>query len=345
MPKRTPYFLTAALLLTVLATVSLGYALSGGAAMEGWKAGRGWGWVWGKEDQVGSLNAMTDTSRLAALSLVRQGKVYDLGVPYDRESFKWPGHSPAEIMTFRSPEGEKRMADHPFIPNDPSATGWHSCALFINDNVGTQIDGLAHLTTGKDNHWYNGFTEGEYGGDFGVRRCDADTIPPIVNAAVLIDVAGWKQLPQLPPHYAVTPEDLRATLAHQKTEIQPGDAVFVRTGVLRHWGLNGANTEVLKKYDTAGINLDSARWLVEEKGAILIGGDTTGLEVSPAPKGSKSFIPVHTYLLIEQGVHIGELHNLEALARDRVYRFCYIGLVNRIRGATAGFTMRPVALY
>ena len=79
--------------------------------------------------------------------------------------------------------------------------------------------------------------------------------------------------------------------------------------------------------------------------AILIGGDTTGLEVSPAPKGSKSFIPVHTYLLIEQGVHIGELHNLEALARDRVYRFCYIGLVNRIRGATAGFTMRPVALY
>ena len=112
-----------------------------------------------------------------------------------------------------------------------------------------------------------------------------------------------------------------------------------------HLGRSTAYSEHIGQYDTAGINLDSARWLVEEKGAILIGGDTTGLEVSPAPKGSRSFIPVHTYLLIEQGVHIGELHNLEALARDEVYRFCYIALVNRIRGATAGFTMRPVALY
>jgi hypothetical protein len=28
--------------------------------------------------------------------------------------------------------------------------------------------------------------------------------------------------------------------------------------------------------------------------------------------------PVHKYLLIEQGVHIGEFHFLEDLARDRV---------------------------
>ena len=32
-------------------------------------------------------------------ALVKQGKVYDLGVNYDAESFKWPGHSPAVILT------------------------------------------------------------------------------------------------------------------------------------------------------------------------------------------------------------------------------------------------------
>src|SRR2546426_9310093 len=31
----------------------------------------------------------------------------------------------------------------------------------------------------------------------------------------------------------------------------------------------------------------------------------------------RSFMPVHNYLLIQQGVHIGEFHYLEDLARDR----------------------------
>jgi hypothetical protein len=53
-----------------------------------WQKGKGWGWVWGKQDEVGSLNEMTDASRAAALRLATQGKVYDLGVLYDRNSYK-----------------------------------------------------------------------------------------------------------------------------------------------------------------------------------------------------------------------------------------------------------------
>ena len=63
--------------------------------------GTGYGWIWGKDDEVGALKAMTEASRLAALRLARTGRVYDLGVTYDRTSYKWPGHSPAEILTFR----------------------------------------------------------------------------------------------------------------------------------------------------------------------------------------------------------------------------------------------------
>jgi hypothetical protein len=55
-------------------------------------------------------------------------------------------------------------------------------------------------------------------------------------------------------------------------------------------------------------------------------------------------MPVHNYLLIEQGVHIGEFHNLEELARDRAYEFCYVALVNKIKGTTAGFALRPIAI-
>src|SRR5215216_3584580 len=67
-------------------------------AVKGWTKGQGWG-PWGKDDEVGALNAMTPETVRAALALVKQGKVYDLGVNYDAASFKWPGHSPGVILT------------------------------------------------------------------------------------------------------------------------------------------------------------------------------------------------------------------------------------------------------
>ncbi len=341
--------LALSVLLVVLVGIRMGaYTVGEGKAedLRGWQKGLGWGWVWGKQDEVGALNAMSDDSRLAALGLVQQGKVFDLGILYDRESFKWPGHSPAEIITFRSPEGVKRQEDAPFaLPKvNRSGQAWHSCALFISDNVATQIDGLGHVTIGPDNHWYNGFKEAEWGGNFGVRKCDAATIPPIVSRGVLLDIAGLKGVEALPPHYGIMPSDVDAALRRQKVELRSGDVVLFRTGALRYWGENGSDRQKLPKHDSAGITLDTAKYLVEQHGAMMVGSDTSGLEVVPAPQGSDSFIPVHRYLLIEQGVHVAEFHYLEDLARDRVYEFCYIAATNKIRGATAGFTMRPLAL-
>lgn len=317
-----------------------------------WEQGKGWGWVWGKDDEVGALNEQTDASRLAALKLATSGKVYDLGVLYDRTSYKWPGHSPGEVLSFRTPEGVKRQGDLPALVNDnPSKTAWHSCALFLNDNVATQIDGLGHATEGDDDHWYNGFKEKDWGGNWGPRKCDASTIPPIVCRGVLLDIAGLKGVDALPSNTAVTVEDVEAALKKQGVELRLGDAVFFRTGTLRHWGEAGGDHATIGRHDSAGITLETARWLVEQKGAMLIGSDTSGLEYGPAAADAKayrekygSFMPVHNYLLIRQGVHIGEFHNLEELAKDKAWEFCYVALTNKIKGSTAGFTLRPVAL-
>jgi len=316
------------------------------AARKGWTPGKGYGWVWGKEDEVGALNTLGPDDVKAALSLVKEGKVYDLGVTYDRTSFKWPGHSPGEIITFRTPEGVKRQKDLDFTygPGNPAGTAWHSCAIFINDNVATQIDGLGHITAGDDNHWYNNFKEADWGGNWGVRKCDAASIPPILCRGVLIDVARHQKTDALPAHTRITPKMLQDALAAQNVTIRPGDAVFIRTGTLRHWGETGSDHARIAEHDSAGIDLDAAKWLVEEKGAVLIASDTSGLEVAPAPEGSTSFVPVHDYLLTRQGVHIGEFHNLEELARDQTYEFAYVCLVNKIKGATAGFTLRPIAI-
>jgi kynurenine formamidase len=340
---------------SVLATSgSLPTGAADASSLQKWQKGKGWGWVWGKDDEVGALNEMTEASRLAALRLAKHGKVADLGVTYDRTSYKWPGHSPGEIMSFRSPEGVKRQGDLPAILNDnPTRTAWHSCALFINDNVATQIDGLGHVTAGDDDHWYNGFRERDWSGDWGIRKCDATTIPPIIARGVLIDVAGAKSVEALPAHDAVTPDDLQAALRRQNTQLRPGDVVLIRTGTLRYWGETGSDEKgLIKAHDSAGLNLEAARWLVEENGALFIGSDTSGLEYAPKEEDTasyrakyKTFIPVHHYLLIEQGVHIGEFHNLEELARARVYEFCYVCTVNKIKGTVAGFALRPLALW
>lgn len=56
-----------------------------------------------------------------------------------------------------------------------------------------------------------------------------------------------------------------------------------------------------------------------------------------------NYIPVHTYLLAQQGTPILELVQLEELAKDRVYEFAFIGAPLKLRGADAG-PMRPLAL-
>jgi kynurenine formamidase len=312
---------------------------------KGWTRGKGYGWVWGRDDQVGAFNAIRDPARvLAALRSVRTGRTFDLGVRVDKTSYRWPGHSPTEVISYRSPEGVRRAKDIPGMDTQKGTIAFHSCALFISDNVGTQIDGLGHITTGADNHWYNGFREADHGFDFGIQRADADGIPPIVGRAVLIDVAGLKGVDALPANYGIGSKDLQAALARQKVDVEPGDIVMIRTGTLGHWGATGADHAKIAAHDSAGLTLEGAKWLVEQKGAVFVGADTSGVEVGSDPTLPGRAIPVHEYLLIEQGVHLGEFHFLEDLARERVYRFVYFAATNRIKGTVAGFAMRPVAI-
>ena len=352
MPNRRRRLVAGAAVLALSSVLPLAAADAADAGMKQWTKGKGWGWVWGPDDEVGALNELTDQSRLAALQLVRQGKAYNLGLPYDRYSYKWPGHSPGEIISFRSPEGVERQKDLSFTTDEggnTGNTGWHSNSLFINDNVATQIDGLAHITHGPDNHWYNGYKEADWGGDFGVRKADVTKIPPIVARGVLVDVAGHKGVAALPSHYEITVDDIQGALQRQGVDVTPGTVVLLRTGTAQFWGENGSDHAKIGEHDSAGIGLTAAKWLVEEKGALMLGSDTSGLEyVPPKEADSKavggSFNPVHVYLLVQQGVHILEFNNLEQLAADKVYEFAYFLTPNMIRGTVAGTALRPIAM-
>lgn len=96
----------------------------------------------------------------------------------------------------------------------------------------------------------------------------------------------------------------------------------------------GSNHSEIQGPDMVGITVSGARWLVEEKGALAVGTDTSAIEALPPPEqldDGTSFNPVHVYLLVRQGVHILEYQNLEDLASDETYKFAYILGVNKIR--------------
>ena len=285
--------------------------------------------------------------------MVSRGRVYDLGLAYDRRSYKWPGHSPGEILTFRSQHGEWLQGDLPFLvdpESNASRTSFASCALFISDNVATQCDGLGHISLGEDPYYYNGYRTADVVGDWGLLKMGAETIPPIVAPATLIDVAGHLGMQALPAGFAIGPDLLQAALARQGVDIDVLDVVFIRTGTGGIW-LRGegvvANQDEVRGPDSSGINVAAARWLVEEKGALAIGADTSGLEVIPPvdfTEDGTSFNPVHIYLIPKQGVHILEFHNLEELSAERTYKFAYILGVNKIKGTTAGTVLRPIGI-
>jgi hypothetical protein len=112
---------------------------------------QGTGWVWGGDDEVGNLNELSPELALKALSLVEEGKVYDLGLTYDRESFKFPGHNPGEVMSFRTSSGMLTQEDLSMVTDEEensTTTTFASSALFISDNVATQLDTLGHITEG-----------------------------------------------------------------------------------------------------------------------------------------------------------------------------------------------------
>ncbi|MCB1124221.1 MAG: cyclase family protein, partial [Verrucomicrobiae bacterium] len=183
------------------------------------------------------------------------------------------------------------------------------------------------------------------------RKADASGIPPIIARGVMIDVAAYKGVDALPAHYGITVADLQGALKRQGTELKPGDVVMIRTGSIQYWD-DAEKRDLLAAHDTAGLLLEGAKWLVEQNGTMLLGSDTSGLEYWPNEadtpahwKKYGSFMPVHNYLLINQGIHIGEFHNLEELSEEKVYEFCYVCTTAKIRGTTAGFALRPIALY
>src|SRR5215218_6494190 len=183
--------------------------------------------------QNGYLNELSPELTKKALSMVKEGKVHDLGLTYERRSYKFAGHSPGEIISYRTPPGMLNQGDQDAVMSEKENslnTTYTSNALFISDNVATQIDGFGHFYEGNPPHTYNGFRYDDIQSDWGLLKLGVHRIPPIVAPATMIDVAASVGKDPLPESFGIGPNHLKEALDKQGVDIDPLDVVLVRTG-------------------------------------------------------------------------------------------------------------------
>lgn len=190
---------------------------------------------WGPQDEIGTLNMMSDESRLSALSSIGSGRVYDLSVDYfvGMPSFHALGDPPYQYWLTHTPHGT--VVDNPNglgekMNRKVSYTG---DAISMYTHMGTHIDALNHF--GLNGKIWNGYTPEEHLGDKGWLKTGAETIPPIIARGVLIDMAAYKGVKSLPNNYRVNANDLKGALKKQNTNLQKGDVVLIRTGQAMHY--------------------------------------------------------------------------------------------------------------
>ena len=291
---------------------------------------------WGPNDEIGTLNMMTEASKLQILSRIASGKSYDLSVEYfvGMPSFHALGDPPYQYWLTHTPNGT--IVDNPNGKGEAMnrKVSYTGDAISMYTHMGTHIDALNHF--GLNGKIWNGYSPEEHLGDKGWKKTGAETIPIIIARGVLIDIRSAKG-ERLLPNYRITAEDIKEALEKQHLALQPGDVVLIRTGQAQYYQ---QASEYLDNYP--GISLDAVKWLVEDQQIMLLGADNLSLEAYP-PERADNWVPVHTYLLAEKGMMFIEQMNLEPLAEDRVFEFAFIASSLKLRGAS-GAPMRPIAL-
>jgi kynurenine formamidase len=290
--------------------------------------------------EVGRIGELPKDRIVEAARLVRQGRTYSLAAARFPGMPLFPGHPPFQVLNFRTPHGIRAVDAHPWGPVNEAGLGYMAEYLMATSHSGAHIDALAHMTVGPDSHWYGGGNPDAHLSDAGPLYGDASKLPPFFTRGVLLDAPAYRGVDCLPKGSPIGADELEAICARQGVQVRPWDVVLIRTGYMSLW----PDAEKMAAHKTAGPDITAARWLLDH-GVVATGTDTETYEVQPAPDlgHPANPQPVHTLLLIENGVHLMESLDLEELARDRVYEFLFVALPLKIRGATASM-VDPLAV-
>ena len=241
--------------------------------------------LWGCDDALGALNHITSYTVVQARNEIVQGQTFQLNLPLGEPVIPInPGRKPLQ---------------HLFQPEE----GYTDDVVVMNTQIGTQYDGLRHLSYSTNGNvstyqYYNDLIS-DYEDVIGSAPTEMLGLSQAAEKAiaargVLLDFAGWAAAQNitfnvLTSNYSINVTQLDAVAAWQglpSNWSRPGDILFVRTGWLQQYrALTVYQQDILPfAEDSASGGLlaseETLKWVWDKKLA-LIGGDNPAVETSP----------------------------------------------------------------
>jgi kynurenine formamidase len=292
-----------------------------------------WG-RWGPDDQRGTLNLITAECVLRAVTLIRRGAVFNLGIPLD-SSGPQTGRvriNPLHLMSAIGRAG--RGPDDPMRYNDDY--------LVVPLQAATQLDGLAHVY--YDDLLYNGTPADTVSAHAGAQRLGIENIRRgVVGRGILIDLPALRGEPWLPVDHVITPDELDRALRVEGCAAGPGDIVLIRTGWRRKFLTDRSAEDFMA--GEPGIGMACITWL-RERDVAAVCSDNYAVEVRPGESPDIS-LGVHLVLIRDMGMTLGEIFDLEDLAadcaRDGIYEFFFCASPLPVTGGV-GSPVNPLAI-
>jgi len=273
------------------------------------RAVNNWG-RWGPDDEIGTLNLITDEVVRRAAGCVRKGQRFSLAIPLSEDG-PMLGNIPPGRM---NPEQRAFELHDPFT-RDPDSVRVNTNIYTLNLQSATHWDSLSHVEYAG--RLYNGFPVSSID-ERGAWKLGIEKMTSIVTRGVLLDVAGAKGIDRLAGGTLITPEDLDDAEKHAGVTVEPGDAILIRTGAMRWLKEGDKEGYAGVVHGIAGPGIASARWF-HERDVAAVATDNAGFEVWPRER--KDLLrtlghPLHVLCLVEMGLTQGQNFDLEALAED-----------------------------
>ncbi|HEY8979741.1 MAG TPA: cyclase family protein [Streptomyces sp.] len=291
-----------------------------------------WG-RWGADDQIGTLNLITDDVVREAAAEVRTGRRVPLALPLKEDGVQTgtiPGRvNPLHAMT--------QINQEIFGPGTVACS---DDAVTMGLQAGTHWDALTHVS--HSGRVYNGRPASTITAHAGAAFSDIASARHVVSRGVLLDVARARGVERLAGGHAVTPEDLAAAEEFGGVRVRAGDVVLVRTGQVRVYLAGDRHAYA---YPSPGLSVRTPEWF-HARDVAAVANDTLTFEIFP-PEIADLWLPVHALDLVEMGMLQGQNWNLEELStacgESGRYAFLLSAMPEPFVGAT-GTPVAPVAV-
>lgn len=297
---------------------------------------KNWG-RWGENDEIGTLNFVTDEMVAKAAQLVTTGKRYSLGLPFDQNGPQTGGlgrTNPIHFMRRSGVDGAAGLRDKFGIRG---ADDWIMMPL----QSSTHWDALSHVF--YRDHMYNGYPITDVSSDGAKRNGIEKTKDKFAGRGVLLDVPRALGVEVLEAGFPITNAILDEVAERQNVKVGRGDFLIVRTGQLED-RLKSGSWGDFAGGDAPGLAFETAEWLhAKEVAAVAI--DTWGCEVRPN-NSPGIYQPWHWIVIPIMGLTMGEMFYLkdlaEACAEDKKYEFFFVAPTLIITGSVSG-PVNPMA--